>query len=215
MKKAMARQKELDESKRKKLHDTYVKLLRKNKRRSAKLKNELPIVKANKKIVSLLNFSKKKYRQEQLAWEIAYKNFSWWNKMEYSSGPDYSEIKNRIEKLEKMNAKFKKKHGDNLSKLNDYLKHQFNLRKSRIEKAYVHAVKVQAQYKNDILDGEDLIRKSFWCGILSVPVSAGFDLINAHNVYDTLRDVNKNYLDMSDVEIWWTTLWMAPKSCKA
>ena len=207
----MARQKELDESRRKKLRDIYVELLQENKKRSTKLKNKLPIIKASKKLKSPLNFFKKKYIQEQREWEIAYENFSWWDKMKYSSGPDYSENKTRIEELEEMNANFKEKHGESLSKLNDHLKHQFNMRKHRIEKAYDHALKVQPQYKNDILDGEDLIRKSFWCAIFSVPVSASLDFINAHNVYDTLRHVNKNYLDMSDVEIWWTTLWMAPE----
>ena len=210
----MIRQKELDEFRRQKLRDIYVELLRENEKRSIKLKNELPIVKASKKIKSALNSFKRTLKQQKLKWDkwkAEYEDFDWWNKLECSGGPDYSEIETRIEELEEMNANFKEKHGDSLSKLNDHLKHQFNLRKRRIEKAYVHALKVQAQYKNDILDGEDLIRKSFWCAILSVPVSAGLDLINAHNVYDTLRHVNKNYLDMSDGEIWWTTLWMAPE----
>ena len=210
----MIRQKELDEFRRQKLHDIYVELRKENKRKSIKLKNELPIVKASKEIESALNSFKRTLEQQKLKWDkwkAEYEDFDWWNKLECSGGPDYSEIETRIEELEEMNANFKEKHGDSLSKLNDHLKHQFNLRKRRIEKAYVHALKVQAQYKNDILDGEDLIRKSFWCAILSVPVSAGLDLINAHNVYDTLRHVNKNYLDMSDGEIWWTTLWMAPE----
>ena len=204
-------QEEIDKSRRQKLHDIYVELLRENEKRSIKLEDELPIVKANKKIVSALNFFELKLIEVQRDWEVAYKNFSWWNKLKYSGGPDYSEIKNRIKELEAMNFNFKMKHGEGLSKLKDHLKHQFNLRKRRIEKAYDHALKVQPQCKNDVLDEDDLIRKSFWCATLSVPVSAGLDFINAHNVYDTLRHVNKNYLDMSDVEIWWTTLWMAPE----
>jgi len=211
LKKAMVRQKELDEFRRQKLHDIYVELRLENKRKSIKLKNELPIVKASKEIESALNSFKRELKQMKLKWEVKYENYSWWNKMKYHGGQDYSEIEARIKKLEKINADFKEKHGDSLSKLNDHLKHQFNLSKRRIEKAYDHALKVQAQYKNDILDGDDLIRKSFWFAILSVPVSASLDFINAHNVYDTLRRVNKNYLDMSDGEIWWTTLWMAPE----
>jgi hypothetical protein len=211
LKKAMVRQKELDEFRRQKLHDIYVELRLENKRKSIKLKNELPIVKASKEIESAFNFLKHKLKQIKLEWEVAYENFRWWDKIKHLGGPDYSEIETLIKELEEMNAKFKEKHGDSLSKLNDHLKHQFNLRKRRIEKAYDHALKVQPQYKNDILDGDDLIRKSYWCAILSVPVSATLDVINAHNVYDTLRHVNKNYLDMSDVEIWWKTLWMAPE----
>ena len=207
-------QEEIDAYRSQKLHDIYVELRKENKRKSIKLKNELPIAKTSKEIETTLNSLKRKLEQQKLKWDkwkAEYEKFDWWNKLECSDGPDYSEIKTQIEELEKMNANFKEKGGDNLSKLNDHLKHQFNLRKRRIKNAYVHALKVQAQYKNDILDGEDLIRKSFWCAILSVPVSAGLDLINAHNVYDTLRHVNKNYLEMSDVEIWWTTLWMAPE----
>jgi len=204
-------QEEIDKSRRKKLHDIYVELVRENEKRSSKLEDELPIVQANKKIESALNFFELKLIEVQREWEVAYKNFSWWNKLKYSSGPDYSEIKTRIKELEAMNLNFKMKHGESLSKLKDYLKHQFNLRKRRIEKAYDHALKVQPQYKNDVLDEGDLIRKSFWCAIFSVPVSVSLDFINANNVYDTLRHVNKNYLEMSDVEIWWTTLWMAPE----
>jgi hypothetical protein len=207
-------QEEIDAYRSQKLHDIYVELRKENKRKSIKLKNELPIAKTSKEIETTLNSLKRKLEQQKLKWDkwkAEYENFDWWNKLECSDGPDYSEIKTQIEELEEMNANFKEKGGDNLSKLNDHLKHQFNLRKRRIKKAYGHALKVQAQCKNDTLDGEDLIRKSFWCAILSVPVSVGLDLINAHNVYDSLRHVNKNYLDMSDGEIWWTTLWMAPE----
>lgn len=204
-------QEEIDKSRRQKLHEIYVEFIREDERRSKKLKNELPIVKANKEIESALNFFELKLKQIEEEWKVARENFSWWNKLAYAGGPDYSEIKNRIKELDRMNHSFKKKHGDSLSKLNDLLKHQFNLGKRRIEQAYDHALKVQPQDKNDVLDGDDLIRKSFWCAIFSVPVSASLDFINAHNVYDTLRQVNKNYLGMSDVEIWWTTLWMAPE----
>ena len=57
IKKAMIRQKELDESRRKKLRDIYVELLRENEKRSIKLEDELPIVKANKKIESALGIA--------------------------------------------------------------------------------------------------------------------------------------------------------------
>ena len=211
LKKAMVRQKEQDEFRRQKLHDIYVELRLENKRKSIKLNNELPIVKASKEIESALNYFKRELKQRKLKWEVEYENYSWWDKMKHLGGQDNSEIETRIKELEKVNANFKEKHGDSRSKLNDHLKYQFNLSKRRIEKAYDHALKVQPQYKNDILDGDDLIRKSFWFAILSVPVSASLDIINAHNVYDTLRRVNKNYLDMSDGEIWWTTLWMAPE----
>ena len=73
----MIRQKELDEFRRQKLHDIYVELLRENEKRSIKLEDELPIVKANKKIESALNFFELKLIHVQHEWEVAYKNFSW------------------------------------------------------------------------------------------------------------------------------------------
>ncbi len=207
-------QEEIDAYRSQKLHDIYVELRKENKRKSIKLKNELPIAKTSKEIETTLNSLKRKLEQQKLKWDkwkAEYEKFDWWNKLECSDGPDYSEIKTQIEELEKMNANFKEKGGDNLSKLNDHLKHQFNLRKRRIKNAYDNLLKAQPQYKYEISYEDDLVRKSFWCAILSVPVSASLDFINAHNVYDTLRHVNKNYLDMSDGEIWWTTLWMAPE----
>ena len=108
-------QEEIDESRRQKLHDIYVEFLRENERKSIKLENELPIVKANKKIESALNFFELKLKQTEEGWKVAYGNFSWWNKLKYAGGPDYSEIKTRIKELEVMNFNFKMKHGDSLS----------------------------------------------------------------------------------------------------
>lgn len=47
---------------------------------------------------------------------------------------------------------------------------------------------------------------------LSVPVSVAMDLDRAGSVYDALRDVNGNYAQMTDLEIWRETLTMSPDS---
>jgi hypothetical protein len=47
---------------------------------------------------------------------------------------------------------------------------------------------------------------------LSVPVSVAMDLDRAGSVYDALRDVNGNYAQMTDLEIWHETLTMSPDS---
>ena len=99
LKKAMARQKELDEFRRQKLHDVYIELRLENKRKSIKLKNELPIVKASKEIESALNYFKRELKQRKLKWEVEYENYSWWNKMKHLDGQDNSEIETRIEKI--------------------------------------------------------------------------------------------------------------------
>ena len=70
-------QEEIDESRRQKLHDTYVAFLRENERRSIKLENELPIVKANKQIESALNYFELTLKHIEDEWEAAYKKFSW------------------------------------------------------------------------------------------------------------------------------------------
>tara|TARA_B100000315_G_C14039426_1_gene346782 strand:+ start:197 stop:493 length:297 start_codon:yes stop_codon:yes gene_type:complete len=98
----MIRQKELDEFRRQKLHDIYVELRKENKRKSIKLKNELPIVKASKEIESALYSFKRTLEQQKLKWDkwkAEYENFDWWNTLECSGGPDYSEIETRIEEL--------------------------------------------------------------------------------------------------------------------
>ena len=59
---------------------------------------------------------------------------------------------------------------------------------------------------------DDFIRKSFWLGMLSIPISIGHDFYTAHNVYDALRGVNGNFSEMSDSEIFWETLWMSDES---
>ncbi|MBY6014074.1 hypothetical protein KUV75_04055 [Qipengyuania gaetbuli] len=47
---------------------------------------------------------------------------------------------------------------------------------------------------------------------LGIPVSVALDLNEAGGVYDALRDVNANYAEMSDLEIWQETLAMSPEA---
>lgn len=49
---------------------------------------------------------------------------------------------------------------------------------------------------------------ALWFSALSVPVSTWVDSVTAGNIYDALREVNGNYAEMSDAEIWWQALLM-------
>lgn len=51
-----------------------------------------------------------------------------------------------------------------------------------------------------------------WGATIGAPASIVHDIYQAHGLYDALRGVNGNFADMSDMEIWWESIWMSEES---
>jgi len=58
------------------------------------------------------------------------------------------------------------------------------------------------------VSSDKLVYYGLWGGILGMSGSVLNDLYDADQIYDTLRGVNGNFTDMSDMEIWWECLCM-------
>ncbi len=67
---------------------------------------------------------------------------------------------------------------------------------------------VLAKMKYENIDGDKALKYGMWGSIFGLSISTASDLYESHQVYDALRDVNGNFENMSDSEIWWECLFM-------
>ncbi|MDP2286875.1 MAG: hypothetical protein Q8L06_22305 [Pseudohongiella sp.] len=190
------------------LNDQLTSAKRECDQRLADFKNRHPLIVAEKRIREV--HGQLELRQKQIAqqWQQTYNNFSWFNKMKYSAGPDFKEMNQTILNLRYLHAALLKKHEADFGRLETHLK---DLR----ERAFQRLATSESQLSEII--GSPVSRErtanvpftaALWFSALSLPLSAWSDINTAGNIYDTLRNVNGNYAGMSDTEIWWQTLFM-------
>ena len=202
-----------------KLRVEFEQLKCKNKKRLARSFENEPLIahrrvseKALFHVSGKLAFMQERRQAITELWDQRYEEFSWWNKIKYSGGPDYSEIDNAIASLKALKFRLNHELEADLSELEDHysqLNSQLDLRLEQVEKNL-----------NDLLDAvnmEDriagsMIEKTIWLSAMSVPVSVWLDVDNALDVYNALRSVNQNYADLSASEIFFQTLLMPTDS---
>ena len=173
---------------------------------------QVPLFKAKKQIESSLEFLAKRRTEMSAQWEVAYEGFSWWNKLKYATGPDFSEIDQAIRELSSLQRNLFTQHADDFEALDQHFKKSQNKALSRIASTKLEALRyIQDSDYQDSL-GSPLLKKALWFSALSVPVSVWSDFDRAGDVYDSLRAVNSNFASMSDTEIWWETLFMPAES---
>ncbi|EHA16767.1 hypothetical protein [Halomonas sp. HAL1] len=180
--------------------------------RIVSIKNELPVFKAlihvNESLQYLIG------RREELVekWEAAYKSFSWWNKLKYIDGLDLSELDCMISDLKFKKVRLESKHKKDFLRLENHL----DLVKARASQRVEYAKVKSEEYINDHVgkDGIDsgILQKSLWFSALTIPVSIWSDVDQTSDVFDALREVNGQFADMSDTEIWWETIFLSSES---
>lgn len=79
-------------------------------------------------------------------------------------------------------------------------------RTAEIERAALEAIPAR---REDEFDDRRIVQSALLFSAVSLPVSAWQDVAQAGSVYDSLREVNGNYADLSDGEIWLNTLTMS------
>lgn len=176
------------------------------------LKNDLPIVKALAQIKVSLEFLERRREELQQQWEAAYERFSWWNKLKYSGGPDFSEIDRMIKDLRFMDRQMERKHGEDFVAIEKHFETARAKAISRVLDAKGTAESFIREIDGEASVGSGVLRKSMWLGMLSIPVSVWFDADRAANVFDAVRSVNGEFVGMSDAEIWWQTLFLPTES---
>lgn len=178
----------------------------------ALIKSETPLVKAKTSIESSLKYLEKRRDEIKRKWDIAYKNFSWWNKLKYVEEADLSEMDKVIKELKCLDQKLVTEHKDDFKRLDAHLKKLKSRAVFRVTTTRNSLERFIDENKNEDLNSSDLLKKAYWLSALSVPVSIWGDVSRAGDVYDALRHVNANYADMTNSEIWWETLFISSDS---
>lgn len=176
------------------------------------IRSRTPLVQAETTVRETLQRLQRWRDQLSDQWDEAYEKFSWWNKMKYSDGPDFSEIDQAIRQLKKVHERLLAQHAEDFTRLDKHfseLKYRAEARittsQQQIEQFIAHEV-ARGQ------ENELPLRAGFMLSVLSVPLSLWDDFTTAGNIYDALRSVNGNYAGMSDAEIWLETLFMPSES---
>lgn len=145
--------------------------------------------------------------------EVAYEQFSWWNKLKYAGEePDLSEMDSVINKLETIQCQLAHKHEDDYKAVDAYLNRLKVRSATRISKAKLKIEELISNLNHQESIESSLLNKAIWFSALSLPVSMWSDLDQAGEIYDVLRSVSGNFVNMSDSEIWWETLFMSSES---
>lgn len=172
------------------------------------IKKAIPLFQVREKINTSLESLLNRRKELKIQWDENYPSFSWWNKLKYADGPDFSEMDKAIKELKKIKKKLISNYDSDFQRLDahlDSLKLNANKRVTLSQSSIkTHISSQLATDKQDYVS----MQNAFWLSMFSLPISMWDDALTAHNIYDTLRDVNSNYADMTDMEIWWHTLFM-------
>lgn len=172
------------------------------------IKSRIPLLKAETTIRETLERLQKRREQLSGQWDATYEKFSWWNKIKYSDGPDFSEIDQAIKQLKSMHKKLLTQHSENFTRLDEHFVALQKRAEARIAASQQQIEQFIARDVTRKREEELPLKTALWFSGLSVPVSVWSDFAAAGNIYDALRSVNGNYADMSDAEIWVETLFM-------
>ncbi|WP_415834816.1 hypothetical protein [Kerstersia similis] len=176
------------------------------------VRNRMPLIKVDTSLSE--NLQRLRQRREELntQWEEAYKRFSWWSKIKYFEGPDFSEIDKSIAQLKELHERLHAKHAEEFVRLDRY----FTEMNSRAEARIAASQSQIEQFIAHVITRENEVVLPFKAGMLlsmmSVPVSLWRDVSVAGSIYDALRKVNGHYAGMSDGDIWLETLFMPAES---
>ncbi|MDO6683772.1 hypothetical protein Q4551_15885 [Oceanobacter sp. 5_MG-2023] len=177
-----------------------------------KIRHQIPLLKTRGHIYASWLFLKARRREIDWQWTVSYNSFSWWDKLKYLDGPDFVEIDKAISELDVLRENIDIQYEDELNDLNSHLDQLREKAIMRISAALAEANRYVECYGCQENFNSNLLQKSFWLAALSVPVSVWNDIDNAGDVYDALRSVNTNFSDMSDVDIWWESLFLSTES---
>jgi len=175
-------------------------------------KNNLPIFKARAEIKASADFLGKRREELQQQWDQSYEQFSWWNKLKYSGGPDFSEIDKMLTDLRVMSRKLEQKHGQDFVAIEKHFETLRTQANARVHEGRRTGAELIRQIDGEAADSSEVLRKSMWLSMLSIPVSVWFDADQAANVFDAVRSVNRGFVGMSDSEIWWETMFLPTES---
>lgn len=131
------------------------------------------------------------------------RRLKWWFDL---TRPDFEDVEEKIEELKAARQKLIAS-GD-IAKTESYFHDLTDRVERRTRDIEIEAVACIPAAPNDKFDEQRIVQGALMLSALSAPVSAWGDISQAGSVYDSPREVNGNYADMIDTEIWFDTLTM-------
>ena len=175
-----------------------------------------PLVNIKQSIAIALANLRQRKQEFQDKWDEHYEQLSWWGKLSNMDGPDFSQLNRHINQLQAMQDKFEIKYQPSLNKLKKNIAEKKSKSKERISESLKSAQEyVNSQDMNSLLGTERpdyMLQVVGWCSAFGLSQSLWADFITSHEVYDALRNVNGNFANLSDGEIWYEPLWMSDES---
>lgn len=167
---------------------------------------ESPAIKAERTISDAIeNLVKLKVDAEKrLDEERETRRLKWWFDL---TRPDFEDVEEKIEELKAARQKLIAS-GD-IARTESYFHDLTDRVERRTRDIQREAVACIPAAPDNKFDEQRIVQGALMLSALSVPVSAWGDISQAGSVYDSLREVNGNYADMTDTEIWFDTLTMA------
>lgn len=168
-------------------------------------RSESPAIKAERTISDAIeNLVKLKADAEKrLDEERESRRLKWWFDL---TRPDFEDVEEKIEELKAARQKLIAS-GD-IAKTESYFHDLTDRVERRTRDIEREAVACIPAAPDDKFDEQRIVQGALMLSALSVPLSAWGDISQAGSVYDSLREVNGNYADMTDTEIWFDTLTM-------
>src|SRR5690606_39745121 len=157
-----------------------------------------PIVLAKQRLVdAIANLKLQKAAAEK---ELDRQREEKWLKLWFDmTRPNFAVVDEKIEELEEALRRLEKSGAlEAEGKRYDALAARIEQRTSDIERAVIETI---PKDRSERFDEDRILRNATWLAAFSVPVSAWNDFSNAGDVYDSLREVNSNYIGLSDFDI--------------
>ena len=177
-----------------------------------KKKKEHPVRKALNKFDSIIPFLERRHIQLEAECEAAYKTCTWWDKLNHDGFPMLKELEDKLAEAKSARTRFLAQYESRLANIDTHYDDSCNRALERLKKSEFNALRYIHHVESKDTDIENLLRSSYWLAILSIPISLWDDFLTAGNVYDALRRVHSGFENMSDFEIWRSTLSMPQES---
>ncbi|HEV7264810.1 MAG TPA: hypothetical protein VGN83_07820 [Falsiroseomonas sp.] len=168
-----------------------------------------PAVRADRLIAEGVAKLRKLKTDLQARWEEKDRKLSWWGKLNHEP-LDTSTLDKKVEELEKASRRLRSS-GD-LERTHTFFDQMGSRSERRISASTLTALESVPASHQKACNEDRIARNSLLLAAMSVPVSVWNDITQAGDVYDALREVNKTYSNMSNVEIWLHTLMMPSES---
>lgn len=173
------------------------------------LRQNSPAIKADKLLAGALASLKQQKAALQIRWQQQHEKLSWWGKLNHEE-PDLAAIDRKV--TETTRAQNRLKASGDIAKTQTFFDDLMERARLRVFTARSAAEVSVPQSHQEPYDPTRIAQNALMLSAMSVPVSAWSDITQAADIYDTLREVNGNYTEMGNLEIWLATLMMPSES---